>query len=341
MIVSNVLNSATLTVYPAWSVQLDNTSVYEINDISTNTLAIGAQLAISQGASYIMCVQLQDNISSATTGWQAAMDALELQECYCVVPMRGLDTTSTPESTILNYLKTHVTDMSTMVERKFRMALIGVPIGTTTTAAFISIATLCDSERMAVLTPDTMDLTLNGVTETVDGSYLAASVAGIICNPNYTWGEPISGKSVIPFDDIVDPFTRTEKNMMAGNGVMIIEKKGPGDFRIRHALTTNPSTVAEQELKVTRIKDGLSKYMISSLESAFINTRNVGNETISNIKAFMKFLLSNVISRQDITEFSDPDVRVSPSDPRQINISFNVRPSYDVNYIKITFGVSL
>jgi len=332
LIVSNT-TTGVLTVAPNWTTVPDNTSVYEINDISTNTLSIGAKICQQQGASYVLCVQAKDD---TVTALQEAIDSLKNERCYVIVLMKGLEA----GNSLISYLKNHVDQMSSLLERKFRISIIGAPINSTDVNDYITAATSIKHYRVAYLSPSDQIYTINNTDYTVDGSYLAAALAGIICNPNYTWAEPISGKSIISFKDIRDIFTRAEKNNMASNGVCIIEKKEAGDFRVRHALSTDPTSVATQELKVTRIKDGLAEYLIRNLTNAFINTRNLGSETIANITAFIKFLLGAVVRRNDIVEFRDLEVTQNPLEPRQIDVKFYIKPTLDINWIFITFGVT-
>jgi hypothetical protein len=232
--------------------------------------------------------------------------------------------------------------MSSLLERKFRIGIIGAPVNTTSAATFVTAAGVFKLDRIAYLAPSDSTLNLNSVNATVDGSYPAAEIAGgIVCNPNYTWAEPESGKPLTQFNDIDDIFTRVEKNQMAAAGIMVIERKAPGDFRIRHALSTDPSSAVTQEFKVVRIKDALSLYLIQNLENVYINTRNIGPETIANITATMKFLLGNVIGRNDITQYQNLEVTQNPSEPREVDIKFQIKPTWDLNWILITFGVSL
>ena len=334
-IVSNTTGGV-LTISAALTVALDSsTSVFQICDISTNTLSIGATLAVGQGAQYIMVVQAQDDIS---TCYQGSIDLLKQQECFAIAVMKGVNTSSSMWSTLGTGLNSHCVSQSSVLNRHFRCCVIGAPIGSSS-SDITTAAVALSSDRAAMLSPGGAILTLNGVTQTVDGGYVAAAVLGILCDPNYTWGEPISGKQITVFDSIIDTFDTPTKNTMAANGVMVIETKSPGNIQIRHALSTDPTTIAKQEFKVIRIKDGLSKYSITNLERAYINTRNVGPEVQTNVKSFMKFLLDSVAARKDIVDYEKLNIVPSSFDSRQLNVSVEIKPTLDINWILLTFGV--
>ena len=333
LIISNTV-AGIVYVAPNFTLASDVTSVFQINDISSNTISIQAQISVRQGSTWIYVVQIEDDTA---TGWQNAIDSLQNIDCYAVILAKGLAT----GNSLLAYTKNHIDQMSSMLERKFRIALFGAPVNTTDTADFISAANGLNDERCAYIAPSDQILNINGTGYIVDGSYLAAAISGIVCNPNYTWGEPISGKSVIVFDDVGDIFIRAEKNEMAANGVFVVERENPGDFRVRHALSTNPASPVTQELKVTRIKDGVARFVIRNLKNTFINTRNLGPESIANVTAFIKFLLGVVKGRRDIVDFDQVDVIQNVLEPRQIDLKIRIKPTFDINWMFVTLGVTI
>jgi len=327
-------NTATaLTIAPNWDTTPDVTSTYSITDISENTLSIGASITLNNGASMVLCTQSIDDVY---TQYKASLDGLKNQTCYVVLIMKGLAT----GNPLIADIKTHIDLMSQPVERRNRISILGAPLNTTSFGDYVTVASGLSDSRVGYLAPSNWGMIFGSTEYIFDGSYGAAAIAGIITNPLYTSGEPISGKILSGFSSITDNFTRTEKNQMAAQGVMVVENKN-GLFKIRHALSTDNSSAVTQEIKVTRIKDVLSDLIIRNLESAYINTRNVGNETLANISATISLLLQRTILSKDIVAFQNLGVVQNLVEPRQIDVSFQIKPVWDINWILVQFGVSI
>ena len=307
-----------------------------------NTLTLGAQVYFENGGGLLVCVQVE---SDDLAGHEAAIDKLKNVDVYCIVPLLACN--STTNTALINYIKSHVTQMSSTIERRERIALLGGPIGSddksdieTSVTNYITTITSVAKDRVGYLVPSEGKKTLSTGQVVVDGPILACAVAGIICNPAYTSGEPISGKDLNGLDDITDIYTRYQKNRMAAVGGMILEKSGARMY-IRHALSTDVSTVVTSELKITRIKDFIARTMRDSLGAMFINTRNVGTITLESIKSACSLLLGGIIQLRDIVSYQNLTVVQNSVDPRQVDVSFQIRPSWDINWILVTFGVSL
>jgi hypothetical protein len=309
---------------------------------STNSISLGAQLYFENGGGLLVAVQVHSDTYSEYT---AALDKLQSVDVYCIVPL--LATNSTTNTGLPAAIKTHVTNMSSTVERRERLAILAGPTGAddkanveTSVTNYITTIQMAPSARVAYLVPSAGKKTLTAGQTTLFGPYIAAALAGIICNPAFTSGEPISGKDLSGFDSVEDIYTRYQKNRMASYGGLVIEQSG-GRIAVRHALSTDNSTIVNSELKITRIKDYIAKLMRNSLEKIFINTRNLGGVTLSSVKGVCTLLLDGVVSLRDIVAYQNLTVVQSSVDPRQIDVSFQIRPTWDVNWILVTFGVTV
>lgn len=332
-----VSNTATvLTVSSNWGTNPDGTSVYQITDIAEDSISLAAQILFENtaGNGFLYVVQAKED---TTTEFTAALDRIkDVDNAYALVVLKGMTT----GNALLATIKTHVDSQSSTLGRHERIALIGAPVNQVLFTTFSSVATGLNDPRVVYVSPGEVKREIDGVIRSLDGSYLAAAIAGIITNPVFDAGEPISGKPIAGFSDVVDPFLRSEKNSMAANGVLIIEKQG-GIPTVRHALSTAPANIIDAEVKVTRIKDDIINTLRINLQRAFINTRNVGPETLSAVKAFIKLLLDSKTTQRVINSFESLDVSTNISDPRQIDVSFKIKPTFDINYIFVTFGVTL
>ena len=333
VILSNTAD--TLTIGTAWGTTLDATSRYQVMSAPDSSISIGAAIVYENfaGAGYVAVCQAKDDTIAS---FKDAIDRVQEKTLWALIVMKPVIGTDE----LIAYIKNHVLNQSSTIVRFERIAIMGAPVGTTDEADFITVATGLKTSRCAFLSPSDSERDFNGDIRILDGSYLSAAVGAIVTNPIYDAGEPISGKTVIGFSNIKDNFLRHEKNLMAGNGVMVIEQQG-GAFVIRHALTTDPSTPITQELKVQKIKDYIIITLRDNLTRTFINTRNVGNATILQITTFVRMLLDVLIGMNIITAYQNLEVKQNAVEPRQIDVNFMVKPTWDINWIYIIFGATI
>lgn len=320
-----------------------------------NTISAGAQIAEANGASVFYCIQPEVNESTGlidAAGLAKALRQAQKINTYCILPMvspfnTGDESTSLTMSQIISMCKTHVENMSTTLERKERVAvlsnnaLIEELDYDQAIAEYKADAASANSARVIYVTPSQVTVTLDtGTVAAANGMYAAAAIAGIICNNNYTCGEPITGKTLANVT-INDRYTREEKNVLASYGCLVLEgAEGTSVAKIRHALSTATGDYVKSEIKITKIKDVISSTLRLALDRAYINTRFVGASTISEMTATVNTILSSFLANNDIYSYSNLVIAQDLNYPNQINVSFRIAPTPDVNYILVTFGVT-
>ena len=310
-----------------------------------NTLPLAAQIYFENGGSYLYCVQVVDDTMAAH---EASIDMLKNFDTYCVVPL--IETSAATNAGLINYIKTHVDEMSTTVEKLERLGLLSGLSSTeaitnptdTAVATHLAAIQACNNYRVTYLVPaeGKKTLTTSPLQITLPGCYIQAAVAAIICKSTTTSGEPISGKQLAGFDSITDRYTRYQKNKMASYGGFVIENVS-GVPVIRHALSSKVGDVVTSELKITRIKDVLARTFRSSFNALFINKRDTGPDFLAEISTAGRMLLDGSISTRDIVSWQNFSVKQNSIDPRQIDVLFQIKPTWDANYILVTFGVAV
>ena len=325
-----------------------------------NTISAGAQVAYDNGATAFYCIQpevneVTGNIDAA--GLQAALRQASKVNTYCILPMvspytiSGDTTNSLTMSQIISACKTHVENMSTTLERKERIVVLSDSLTNEVfdenhtiddaIAEYKANASSANSARVIYITPSMVTVALDsGTVAQANGMYAAAALAGIICNNNYTCGEPISGKTLADVT-INDNYTREEKNILASYGCLVLEgAEGTSVAKIRHALSTATGDFVKSEIKITKIKDVISSTLRLALDRAYINTRFAGASTISEMTATVNTILSSFLANNDIISYNNLVIAQDLNYPNQVNVSFRIQPTVDVNYILVTFGVS-
>lgn len=301
---------------------------------SSNTLSLGAEIVFQHGASAVALIQINPADGSTPQQFRKAIDKLAgVAGINIVVPL-------STDTTLFSYVKNHVDTASSLLERKERTAIVGLS-GSPTVSAVVAIAQGLDDKRMVVVYPTSATRFVGTDTEetTLDGSFLAAALAGIRTNRATDVAEPLTRKEVIGFESIPDTLLRSEKNILAGSGVTILESSG-GISRVRHGLTTDPSTIDSREYSVVEVIDFVGSSMRGLLENIFIGQKILA-DTPSQVRSTINAVLNDLVTREIITAFQDIQAAVDNSDPTQINVSFAISPVFPVNYVLITFSLSV
>jgi hypothetical protein len=301
-------------------------------DESTNTLTLGAQIAIQNGASVILATQLNAADGAVFTQFESAIDKLQTVDCNIVCPMTG-------DTNLFSYIKTHVDNMSSVIERRQRTAILGLT-GSWTTTDIKNIAGGLSDNRVMLVYPTAVKLYVGtDATETsVGGFYLAAAIAGIRCNANYDVAEPITRKTVVGFTELTDNLTRTQMNDLANSGVTIVESVN-GVFRVRDGLTTKTDTVENQEYTITEIVDYVGYVCWKITEQMYVGTK-ILTETPTQVAATNRILLQNLVKLNIITGFTNPTAVQNPNIKTEVNVYFSILPVYTLKYIPIRYSIS-
>ena len=321
-----------------------------------NTISAGAQVAYDNGARVFYCIQPEVNETTGlidAAGLSTALRQATKINAYCILPMVSpFEIENDPDNSItmaqiISMCKTHVENMSSTLERKERIAIVSnnALIETedydTAIETYKKDAASANSARVIYVTPGQVSVTLDtGTVAVANGMYAAAAIAGIICNNNFTCGEPITGKTLSNVT-VNDRYTREEKNVLASYGCLVLEgAEGTSVAKIRHALSTSTGDYVKSEIKITKIKDVISNTLRLALDKAYINTRFVGAATISEMTATVNTILSSFLANNDIYSYTNLVIAQDQNYPNQINVSFRIYPTPDVNYILVTFGVT-
>jgi hypothetical protein len=228
--------------------------------------------------------------------------------------------------------------MNNPINKQERMALLGIKSSIAQYTDVITLTSGINDSRIGVIANPSATITGIG---TLDGSYIASAIAGIVCNPNNDPGEPITGKVVL-FDTVEDPWYRSEKRQMGGAGAIIIEKQGV-DNKILHYLSTRTADVIDSELKVIRQIDDIKKTLKTTLNAALLNIRvSDQRAVIAMADSLIQLIMQSKVDSQFIADYDrNVDIRFNATDTRELQISIKFLPAFDLNYITVTLGASI
>lgn len=295
-----------------------------------------AQINANKGNPGVYVLQVKPGTGGTVTAteYQASMDAnlKEIATAYRVVPISS-------DAAVLTAVSAFIVANSTPEERR-EMTGIGAIAHeemSTFDEVFNTIgagAASINNQRMVVIYPDKAAYLISpGLEVEVGSGVIAAAIAGL------EYGNPVPQpltRSVLPagFKSTVGvPMTRTEKNRLASQGVMILENTNSG-IVIRHQLTTAMGTVESREMSVGRIVDYAAKYLRNSLEG-YIGKRNIDAETLVTMEATLRDAKNRLISERIVKDITISEIMQVEGAPDTLAFTASVQPPYPCNRVEI------
>jgi hypothetical protein len=178
-----------------------------------------------------------------------------------------------------------------------------------------------------------------GGTINVGGQYFAAAVAGALA------ARPVSSaltrQYISGFTGTIDPRTPSDKNNDAGSGLFVVENFNRL-IRCRHGVTLDiQGGPARQELSVVRAKFLLIESIQQMLDNQIIGQIIADANSPLIVQSAITGVLALLLGQKAIVAFSPVTAQLSDTQPATIIASFSYRPSFTLNYIKVTFSLDL
>jgi hypothetical protein len=220
------------------------------------------------------------------------------------------------------------------------MSYFGFPNNTTPAAAQV-YARAINSERMIGIYPDgaitsIVDELGNEVEYLVDGSYMAAAVAGRDTSPAFDVAEPLTKKPINGFTRLFRRMDSVTLAQTANSGLTLLEETAAG-IEVKFALTTDISSVLTRTPSVVRTKDFVQRGSRSILQP-YVGKKNlVGRK--SEIEKTLKSYLSALKSATIITAYTGIKAEQDANDPTIINVVAYYSPVLPVLWIVITYNL--
>lgn len=345
---------------------------------STNTTNVSAALllhkdlvksgTIKKGDGVRITYVDQNDAGYYDTNWFEAFEKLESADAQIVVPL--------PSSTVSSIFKAavgHCENMSSIANRKERVAIIGAQIGLTpanilgeSSAAVEDLGILegiQGDDPLEVLTGDVEDLAnyklsdnyatpravylypdsivrnVSGTNIALPGFYMAPAVAGLL-SATQNVAIPLTNKVLQGFtltrDKIFRPIILDK---LGGEGATVIQPIPGGGKVLAGRTTSQTGYVEDEEISIIFIRDRVKQVLRQSL-AGFIGGVQ-GPDTLSLISARTKTIMTGLASQGLITSFGNIRASRDKVDPRQINIFLQFVPAYPINYVFIDIEVGV
>ncbi len=306
-------------------------------------LSLGARLAQLNGAVLIGLKQVlkAPNSSQASVGaYTAAIDEQKKPISGNVKPDIIAPLGTDPQ--IFAFLNQHCIFMSSPRQEGERTGICGVAAGTTPLGAG-SIAQGLQSELITVAYPDSYVVTIqdsvgNTFDQLVDGTMMAAALAGSSCNPSLDVATPWTRRQIFGFKRLGRVLDPTEANQTAVNGVTIVEQVD-SNMRIRHGLTTNPTSVITRTPSVTLTIQFVQQSLRRALDP-FIGQKFTGS-LLKAAENAMVGMFSALIDSQIITSVSGIQAVMDDVDPTVMRTQAIYVPVFPLEYVVSTLNVRI
>jgi hypothetical protein len=303
-------------------------------------LTLASKLAMDNGSGPLMLVSTVGAASQTTLS-----NAMEKLEAYLdvaiVVPlpagMAGTEASPASIITTAQSLQSHVESMSS--QGHYRVGIYGTDAGVTVDPATIAANTR--SSRMMVAHPNRL-LYQNPVanqTITIGGCYLAAAYAGRFTAQAVEL--PLTRRVIAGFSGIsADAVSRVEdRNNLSAAGVSVAEVNRQRQLVCRHGVSTETFSFAQREISVVRARDTMMRIIEDTLEASAVIGQVVTAETPGRIRNIVESALESLLARGVFAAYQELAARQSQTNPTVIEVKFQYRPAYPINYVVVAFSI--
>ena len=302
------------------------------------------------------------------TNWFNAFEALEASEAQIIVPLPNQAISS-----IFRAAVNHCENMSSIVNRKERVAFIGAQMGVTPAALIgteqvavedigviegvqgddpeevlagntedlvnFKLSDNYTSNRCVYMYPDQIVRNVNGTNVALHGFYMAAAAAGYL-SARQNVAIPLTNKTLSGFSLTRDKIYRPIiQNQLGAVGATLVEPVTGGGRVLSGRTTSTSGFVEDEEISIIFIRDMVKRTLRNSL-AGFIGGVQ-GPDTNLLINQRTRSIMTGLVSQGLVTGFDNIKVEQDKVDPRQINVFLRFTPAYPINYVFIDIEVGI
>jgi hypothetical protein len=323
-----------------------------------NPISLATLFAFQNGATQIVAQALFSNSldnrqapTGALNDWELSFQSLRtVQDISIITPIiaaGNLSTTVTDSLnlSILQACQTHLRYMAAQ-ENQFIIAICGEDSTNGTLASTATLRSHGDalgsgnpSEAVVLITPSAFTFTnpVTGLAQDIGGQYVAAAIAGMCAR--YPVQMPLTRKRINVLTALKVTRTETQKDEDAQSGLCVVENKR-GRIQVRHSITTNQDTRAQQELSVVRAKYWMMKNLVDVLDTQAVGTLILDTEANFSIQVLIASQLELLVQQGAIVSYDNIQVRRDPNDATALQVRFSYLPAYPLNHINISFSIN-
>jgi len=306
-----------------------------------NPLVVAANLAFLNGARAVALKQIQKAAGQTDASVQNYIDGIDefsepLPNGLRPSLMQALSTN--PQ--VHTYLKSSNAIQSSIRYRNERTSIIGFATGTTPEAAIQEVKAL-GTEKLTAIYPDAAVIAIddpygNSIEYLVDGSMIAAAVAGLDVSPAFDIATTLTRSTITGFVRLYRRLDSVTAALVANAGCTVLEEVTPV-IRIMFYLTTDLSTPLTRDPRIVEIKHFVQQGLRNVLDR-YIGVKNLPS-VIPQVQATVGSYFRSLKQANLITDYKPAVVSQSDVDPSTLNVECFYSPVFPVNWIVVTINL--
>jgi hypothetical protein len=323
---------------------------FDANGNIQSEITLAAKFAFLNGASTVLtCAVDRESVyppESSNAGqaksiadqYQDALDKMaDEDQIAIIVPASG------NAAIIHDQVKTHVNLQS--ANRYERRAIVGVDGSATRvpSSSRVEAAQTLSDRRVALISPSQFLYYAPELSREVKlgGQFVAAAVAGR--SVSQIAAMPLTRKTISGF---IGPSTEDngregEKNTETQNGLMVIERTRRNQVQVRHGVTTDPTDMLRREWSIIGQQDVMVYRVRDYLDADGLIGMPIYDTTLIQVKASAESALESLVRDGIIVGHQNLKVRQIGTLPDVIEVRYEWRPAYPLNYIVVRYSVAV
>jgi len=311
---------------------------YDVN----NRVTVACDLAFKNGARAIAVKQIQKVSGGTDASVQDYIDGIdEFNEPLANGLRPALIQPLSTDSEIHSYLKTSNAIQSSKRYRNERTSIIGFEIGTDPDTVISSVKNL-KTEKVTAVYPDAAVYTItdvygNDVEYLMDGSIVAAAVAGLDVSPAYDIATPLTGQSVTGFTRLYRRLDNVTAAQVAQAGCTVLEERNPV-IDIMFYLTTDLSNQLTRNPRIVEVKHFVQQGLRRVLRR-YIGSKNLPR-ILPQIKDTVGAYFKSLKQSELIVEYKGIKVTPNATDISTVDVEAYYSPVPELDWILVTLNMS-
>jgi hypothetical protein len=197
------------------------------------------------------------------------------------------------------------------------------------------------SEKITAIYPDGAVIGIedafgNEVEYIIDGSVLAAAVAGRDVSPASDIATPLTNATVTGFKRLRQRLDNVTAALVANAGCTVLENQDPV-VRILMYLTTNTSTPLTRDPRIVEVKHFIQQGLRTAL-NRYIGVKNLPKMR-PQIRDTVKSYFSSLQRNEIIVDSTGVNVQQNPNEPSTVDVEAYYSPVFPLNWIMVTLNL--
>ena len=302
------------------------------------TLPLAATIAQQNGASIVCMLQMNPADGSGPSQVRSALTKLSSTAgVNLVISMYGQG-----NAMLIGDITDYVATVSSTINRMEETAFIGFATtdpSATNLNTMLGYATEADSNRVVVVNQNNVSYQMfigtNTTASTVDGTIVAAALAGLRTNPAYDVAQPLT-RMTLSGVTTSNTLTQAAKVILSNQGVLVIDTIS-GVPKVVFGTTTDYADILDTLYQVTTISDYTTQQLRGLLDPIFIG-QSLTTNTPTQVQTVTSAILQTIQNAGIIVSFTSPQTTVIGT---TINLSVGIQPTLELDIVFITLGLNL